>query len=248
MSKLARRESQEFGSIVFAFSLALALEVWLKTKNWTLALLTFFGPLVLILTVKGIRWHLRKKALLESSIDVIDHMSGTAFEELLLVHFQAQGYAGTLTQETGDYGADLVLEKAGTRVVVQAKRWKNVVGVAAVQEITAAMKYYGAEKGMVVTNSVFTGNAYQLAQANGIELVDREKLIEMMRKSQGPRIKERQSPENAEFQQLRDQENNGILPEKLCPRCGKVLVARSGKFDRFIGCSGFPDCRFTQQG
>ncbi len=32
----------------------------------------------------------------------------------------------------------------------------------------------------------------------------------------------------------------------ICPRCGKPLVKRSGKNGAFIGCSGFPKCRFTQ--
>ncbi len=30
-----------------------------------------------------------------------------------------------------------------------------------------------------------------------------------------------------------------------CPRCGGMLVKRSGKFGEFIGCSNFPKCRFT---
>jgi DNA topoisomerase-1 len=32
-----------------------------------------------------------------------------------------------------------------------------------------------------------------------------------------------------------------------CPQCGKPLVKRKGKRGDFIGCSGFPDCRFTSQ-
>ncbi|CAN5802096.1 hypothetical protein BH23CHL2_BH23CHL2_20500 [soil metagenome] len=31
-----------------------------------------------------------------------------------------------------------------------------------------------------------------------------------------------------------------------CPECGKPLVYKLGKFGKFIGCSGFPECRFTQ--
>lgn len=30
-----------------------------------------------------------------------------------------------------------------------------------------------------------------------------------------------------------------------CPECGKKLLKRSGRFGEFIGCSGFPKCRFT---
>jgi DNA topoisomerase-1 len=31
-----------------------------------------------------------------------------------------------------------------------------------------------------------------------------------------------------------------------CPECGAALVFRLGRFGRFIGCSRFPDCRYTR--
>jgi DNA topoisomerase-1 len=31
-----------------------------------------------------------------------------------------------------------------------------------------------------------------------------------------------------------------------CPECGSDLIKRSGRYGEFIGCSGFPKCRFTQ--
>jgi DNA topoisomerase I len=34
--------------------------------------------------------------------------------------------------------------------------------------------------------------------------------------------------------------------EELCPECGKHLVLRSGRFGRFISCSGFPDCSYKR--
>ena len=30
-----------------------------------------------------------------------------------------------------------------------------------------------------------------------------------------------------------------------CPECGKPLLKRSGRYGEFIGCNGFPKCRFT---
>lgn len=32
----------------------------------------------------------------------------------------------------------------------------------------------------------------------------------------------------------------------ICPRCGKELVLRSGKFSKFYGCSNYPNCKFTK--
>lgn len=31
-----------------------------------------------------------------------------------------------------------------------------------------------------------------------------------------------------------------------CPQCGKDLIYRDGRNGKFIGCSGFPDCKFTK--
>jgi hypothetical protein len=34
---------------------------------------------------------------------------------------------------------------------------------------------------------------------------------------------------------------------KMCPLCGGVLRVRHGRGGhRFLGCSGYPDCRYTQ--
>jgi restriction system protein len=233
-------------NILLAICLVAAITVYQQTEAWTQAGLAFLLPFLLYLVYLEIRRILRRKALLESGIEEIDRMSGEAFEEVLLVHFQHLGYRGTLTPESGDYGADLVLEKGMERIVVQAKRYKNVVGIEAVQQVIGALKYYQANKGMVVTNSVYTPNAIALAHANGIDLIDREQLIGLLRKSQGQeRIKQLvgASTEPAS----RADEEGGILPDEQCPVCGRVLVARTGKYGAFIGCSGYPRCHFTRQ-
>lgn len=36
-----------------------------------------------------------------------------------------------------------------------------------------------------------------------------------------------------------------VLDEK-CPECGKNLVEKNGRNGKFIGCTGFPDCKFTK--
>lgn len=34
--------------------------------------------------------------------------------------------------------------------------------------------------------------------------------------------------------------------ERACPECGKPLLIRHGRFGKFIGCTGFPACRYTE--
>ncbi len=36
------------------------------------------------------------------------------------------------------------------------------------------------------------------------------------------------------------------LLDRACPRCGKPLVIRHGRYGKFIGCSDFPQCRHTE--
>ena len=37
------------------------------------------------------------------------------------------------------------------------------------------------------------------------------------------------------------------MKNNICPRCGSTLVARHGKNGDFMGCSGYPKCRFTKK-
>jgi len=34
-------------------------------------------------------------------------------------------------------------------------------------------------------------------------------------------------------------------PPDKCPQCGGALEERSGKYGKFLGCSNFPQCRYT---
>ncbi|OGQ35936.1 MAG: DNA topoisomerase I [Deltaproteobacteria bacterium RIFCSPHIGHO2_12_FULL_43_9] len=36
------------------------------------------------------------------------------------------------------------------------------------------------------------------------------------------------------------------VTEEKCPKCGKPLAVKRGKFGRFLACSGFPGCNFTK--
>ncbi len=36
------------------------------------------------------------------------------------------------------------------------------------------------------------------------------------------------------------------LLDEACPECGRPLMTRTGKYGQFIGCTGFPECRYTR--
>ncbi len=55
------------------------------------------------------------KRLLDSGILEVDEMTGKEFERFLDIHFKKLGYSVILTQDSQDYGADLMypLNKSG---------------------------------------------------------------------------------------------------------------------------------------
>jgi DNA topoisomerase-1 len=34
--------------------------------------------------------------------------------------------------------------------------------------------------------------------------------------------------------------------DEVCPKCGKPMVVKFGRFGKFIACSGYPDCKYTK--
>lgn len=106
--------------------------------------------------------------------------SGSDFESFLEKLFRKLGYSVIKTPLTGDQGADLVLEKNGERIIVQAKRYSGVVSNTAVQEAVAAINHYKCDRAIVVTTSSFTESALKLAYSNKVELWDGKKLKEVM--------------------------------------------------------------------
>jgi len=34
--------------------------------------------------------------------------------------------------------------------------------------------------------------------------------------------------------------------DQVCPKCGKPLLIKMGRFGKFLACSGFPECKFTK--
>ncbi|MEK7663884.1 MAG: type I DNA topoisomerase [Patescibacteria group bacterium] len=41
-------------------------------------------------------------------------------------------------------------------------------------------------------------------------------------------------------------ESTDIKTDKICPKCGKFMVEKLGRFGRFYACTGFPECKHTE--
>jgi hypothetical protein len=91
--------------------------------------------------------------------------TGRSFEQFLGILFENIGFSVEETPATTDQGADLILTvPSGQRIAVQAKRYNQDVGNAAVQEIMGGMAYWECDTGIVVSASRFTRAAKDLAK------------------------------------------------------------------------------------
>jgi len=108
-------------------------------------------------------------------------LSGADFEKLLYRLFEAMGYKTELIGKSGDQGGDLIANKDGERILIQAKCYRDwSTGNDAVQQAVGAMKYYNCNKVTVVTTSYFTRQAIALAKANNVELIFKKRLEELL--------------------------------------------------------------------
>ena len=86
------------------------------------------------------------------------------------------GLETRLTRTTKDGGVDAIAYDPrpvlGGKVVVQAKRYKNTVGVSAVRDLFGTMMNEGANKGILVTTSGYGKDAKDFVSDKPIELID----------------------------------------------------------------------------
>jgi restriction system protein len=116
-------------------------------------------------------------------------LSPGEFESLITNLFQAMGLDTKLTQASRDGGVDCVAfdprPVLGGKVIVQAKRYKNTVGVSAVRDLFGTVHNEGASKGILVTTSGFGKAAYTFANEKPIELITGSNLLYLLHEHAG---------------------------------------------------------------
>ena len=95
----------------------LGLLLWSKVGTQAMIFYIIL-TLSIVITAYALIIKYKRKQLLESGIDIIGKMDGKTFEKLLKAHFTEYGYKCSLTPDSNDYGADLVLKKDDTTTVV----------------------------------------------------------------------------------------------------------------------------------
>ena len=156
------------------------------------------------------------------------------FEKLVEIIYQHQGFS---VQRLGgakpDGGVDLIIESAQGKFIVQCKHWRKwAVGVRHIREFLGAMTDSKIQNGIFITLSGYSGEAKQLADKNGIKILNESDVVGMLEESG----------------LINSQEVSSLLYDsrKFCPKCEKEMVLRTARMTgkQFWGCSSFPRCKY----
>jgi restriction system protein len=116
-------------------------------------------------------------------------LSPTEFEALIQNLFTKMGLEARQTRASRDGGVDCVAYDPrpifGGKVVIQAKRYKNTVGVSAVRDLFGTLQNEGASKGILVTTSGYGKASFDFAQNKPIELIDGANLLYLLSEHTG---------------------------------------------------------------
>ena len=116
-------------------------------------------------------------------------LNPSEFEALITNLFATMGLDTHLTQPSRDGGVDCVAYDPrpifGGKVVIQAKRCKNTVGVSAVRDLFGTVQNEGASKGILVTTSGFGKAAFDFAAGKPLELLDGSNLLYLLSEHAG---------------------------------------------------------------
>lgn len=118
---------------------------------------------------------------IEYELNRINGMDGIVFENWCVNLLLRSGFeTAEQTGKSGDQGVDIVAVKDGLRYAIQCKCYSSPLGNTPVQEVTAGKPFYSCHVGAVMTNSIFTRNAIELAKINGVLLWDRDYIKKLL--------------------------------------------------------------------
>jgi len=132
-----------------------------------------------------------RKNLANDIIEQIKKVSPSLFEKLVVELLLKMGYggsrkdAGEAIGRSGDEGIDGIIkeDRLGLDIIyIQAKRWAGAVGRPEVQKFAGALQGQRAKKGVMITTSSFTPDAWDYVKKieNKIVLIDADELANLM--------------------------------------------------------------------
>lgn len=116
-------------------------------------------------------------------------LNPTEFESLVQNLFSSMGLDTKQTRASRDGGVDAIAYDPrpiiGGKIVIQAKRYKNVVGVSAVRDLFGTLQNEGGSKGILVTTSGYGKASFEFAKNKPLELIDGSGLLFLLKEHAG---------------------------------------------------------------
>lgn len=111
-----------------------------------------------------------------------EHLVREVFEK----EFRSTGGEVRITQASRDGGVDAVAFDPdpirGGKIVIQAKRYTNVVSVSAVRDLYGTVMNEGATKGILVTTATYGPDSYEFAKGKPLTLLNGSNLLHLLAK------------------------------------------------------------------
>ena len=111
------------------------------------------------------------------------------FEALIQNLFSKIGLDTHQTQSSRDGGVDCIAYDSrpifGGKIIIQAKRYKNTVGVSAVRDLYGTVMNEGASKGILITTSGYGKASYDFANGKPLELLGGSHLLHLLKEHTG---------------------------------------------------------------
>jgi len=125
-----------------------------------------------------------------NEVDNLAAMDWQDFENLIREIFEKEfissGGEVKITQASRDGGVDAIAFDPdpirGGKIVIQAKRYTNVVGVSAVRDLFGTTVNEGATKGILVTTANYGPDAYEFAKGKPLTLLNGGNLLHLLEK------------------------------------------------------------------
>lgn len=104
--------------------------------------------------------------------------------ELFEKKFSRNGGECKVTQASRDGGVDAIAFNPdpilGGKIIIQAKRYTNVVGVSAVRDLYGTLINEGASKGILITTSDYGSDAHKFAEGKPLVLINGNNLLHLL--------------------------------------------------------------------
>lgn len=198
-----------------------------------------FIILIVALLIKKIKnqKHIKLGKEWRSDQEVLNELRGYSPKDFELFITQLFSNLGFKTEQTGgsyDGGIDVIATKDGIKHYIQCKKFiTRQVSVHDIRDFYGALANKLANaKGYFITTNKFTLEAIKFAEDKPIELIDGFQLIKYIKlanKDISARVN------------INESEN------LTCPECGNNLTKKKGKFGYFIGCSNYPNCKYSRK-